>query len=48
MIPPQASVAVARLRPKTGKILDLYSCKKACAQTKIYLSASIRHSKIKN
>jgi hypothetical protein len=48
MIPPQASVVVARLRPKTGKTPAIYSCKKACVQTIICLSASVRHSKIKN
>jgi hypothetical protein len=41
-------VDVARLRPKTGKILALYSCKKACAETKICLSTSVRHLQIKN
>jgi hypothetical protein len=53
MVPPQAelppaNVDVARLRPKPRKILAIYSCKKACAPTKIYLSYSVRHSKIKN
>jgi hypothetical protein len=53
MVPPQAkllptNVDVARPRPKTGKTLAIYSCKKACASTKICLSYLIRHSKIKN
>jgi hypothetical protein len=41
-------VGVARPRPKTGKILAIYSCKKACAQTKICLSTLVNPSKIKN
>jgi hypothetical protein len=53
MVPRQArltpaGIEAARGRLKNRKILAIYSCKKECAQTKIHLSLSVRHSKIKN
>jgi hypothetical protein len=45
---PLAGMEVARISPKDGKILAVYSCKKSYAQTKIYMSLSVNSSKIKN
>jgi hypothetical protein len=45
---PPAGMDMARVSPKNGKILTVYSCKKASIQTKIYPYLSVNHSKIKN
>jgi hypothetical protein len=39
---------MARVSPKNGKILAIYSCKKVGIQTTICPYLSVRHSKIKN
>jgi hypothetical protein len=53
MVPRQARLSpagmeVARISPKNGKTLAIYSCKKSYAQTKIYVFLSVSNSKIKN
>jgi hypothetical protein len=53
MVPRQArlppdGIGMARVSPKNGKVLAIYSCKEASIQTTIYLYLSERHSKIKN
>jgi hypothetical protein len=45
---PPAGMDMARISPKNGKALAIYSCKKVCIRTTIYPYASVKHSKIKN